>query len=130
MAELEVAAMRDIRKVLDTARHSCVGIVAEVKASCLKQIAAIQPSRKPHRARMEARVKGLQRCWGEVEAILQPLVDDYRRYRTKLYKHLKLTKAQCMDVIGKYREREARDLEEKYRDEREGLIGSFRQHFR
>eukprot|EP01032_Pedospumella_encystans_P014699 gene14700-16862_t len=126
-AELEGPAMRDIRVVLDTARNSCMDIVAQIKESCLKQLFVIEPLRAPHRAKMENRVLALQNSWKKVEDILLPLVEDYRR---EVYKHLALTKSQCMNIIGKYRENESFELKERYKSERAGLILAFRTHFR
>lgn len=126
-AELEGPAMRDIRVVLDTARNSCLDIVAQIKATCLNQLWVIEPLRAPHREKMEARVASLKASWLEVEKVLLPLVEDYRR---EVYKHLLLTKSQCMAIIGKYRENESAELRNKYASERAGLIAAFRRHFR
>jgi hypothetical protein len=126
-AELEGPAMRDIRVVLDTARNSCVDIVGQIKHTCLKQLQALHPLRAPHRERMEARVAALRASWAEVERVLLPLVEDYRK---EVYKHLALTKSQCMAVIGKYRETEASELRDQYATQRAGLIAAFRKHFR
>jgi len=126
-AELEGPAMRDIRVVLDTARNSCLDIVASIKETCLKQLWVIEPLRAPHREKMEARVRSLKASWADVESVLLPLVEDYRR---EVYKHLALTKSQCMNIIGKYRENETAELRSKYTSERAGLINAFRRHFR
>ena len=76
---------------------------------------------------MESRVSALKKSWADVEKALLPLVEDYRR---EVHKHLALTKSQCMDIIGKYREDETKELKEKYKSERAGLILAFRKHFR
>ena len=126
-AELEGPAMRDIRVVLDTARTSCLAIVADIKETCLKQLMTVQPLRKPHRERMEGRVRALKDSWAQLNMALQPLIDDYER---EVFKQLRLTNTQCVDVIAHYREDELRDLKRKYTIERAELVQAFRKHFR
>jgi len=126
-SELEGPVMRDIRIVLNTARTSCMNIVAQIKEACLKQIHAIEPLRPAHRDKMRNRLIALRTTWAEEEKIFGPLLVDYKK---EVFKHLSATKAICMDIIGKYRENELKELKDKYTRERAALIAAFRMHFR
>lgn len=126
-AELEAAALRDIRYVLDTAKTSCLNIVHQVSSTSMQQLKAFEPLRKPHREKMETRIKSLEQSWNEVESVVMPLVDDYER---EMHKQLRLMKAICMDLVGRYRDSEINALSVKYKKERTGLVTSFRKHFR
>ena len=126
-SELEGPVMRDIRLVLDTARTSCVNIVAQIKETCMKQIQTIEPLRPAHRDKMRNRLTLLRSTWAEEEKVFGPLLVDYKK---EVFKHLSATKAICMDIIGKYRENELKELNDKYSRERAALIEAFRKHFR
>ncbi len=125
--EIEAAVLRDIREVLNTAKHQCVQILNQIRDNCMKQLMTIEPMRPPHRQKMEKKVQKIQANWDEVAKVAFSLVDDYE---FQVLKQLQSMNFQCLDYIHSYRDHEMQALQKMYKIERELLILSFRKHFR
>ena len=124
--DLETAVLREIRVVLNQAKTACDSIVDQIRDSSSAQLNNIEPLRGPHRAKMQEKIEGLENGWKEVEELLYPLINTFEK---NIEYKIGVLKANCIEGIGEFREKETRDLAREHAKQRRTLVEAFREHF-